>query len=140
MKGTLTRYESTSSGTFGVLKLGHSTLHTIERPWLNNKPFESCIPPGEYSLVPFTRPNGDNVYALVGGSVSLDKTDGYKRYLILIHSGNYMTDVVGCIAPGMSRDGNMVTQSKKAMGKIMALLSGIEPHTLTIEFGEVENV
>lgn len=135
MKGTLIRYESTSEGTFGVLKFGHLELQTIERPWLNNTPFESCIPPGEYALLPFTRPNGDQVYALTGGTVSLDKTDGFKRYLVLIHVGNYMTDVVGCVAPGMFRSGNMVSQSKKAMEKLMNLLSG-EPHFLTIEFGE----
>lgn len=139
MKGKLTRYESADDGTFGVMRFGTLELHTIERPWLNNEPFKSCIPPGEYALHPFTRPNGDQVYALTGGTVSLDKTDGFRRYLILIHVGNYMTDVVGCIAPGMYRNGNMVSESKKAMMKLMNLLGGTEPHFLTIEFGEVNN-
>ena len=135
MIGKLTRYESTSSGTFGVMTFDGLTLQTVERPWLNNKSFESCIPAGEYKLEPFTRPNGDNVYALVGGSVSLHKEDGFKRYLVLIHAGNYMTDVVGCIAPGLTRHESMVTSSRNAMGKLMAHLAGGE-HSLIIEFGE----
>jgi hypothetical protein len=46
------------------------------------------------------------------------------RYLILIHAGNWLRNVVGCIAPGMTRiiddDGNpMVTSSRATMRIIM---------------------
>jgi len=135
MRITLERYESTDSGTFGVMKAGHLTLHTVERPWLNNEPFESCIPPGEYKLIPYTRNNGDEVYALVGGTVSLAKEDGFRRYAILIHIGNWMTDVVGCVAPGLSRSGVMVQNSKMAMDRLMNVLGG-QDHTITIDFKE----
>lgn len=134
MNGTLIRYESTSEGTFGIMTFGDLRLHTVERPWLNNKPFESCIPSGEYALTHFIRPNGDRVFALSGGTVSIYKEDGFKRYTVLTHVGNYMKDVVGCIAPGRGRTGNMVTHSRKA---IESLISGLPAdNILTITWGE----
>ena len=133
----IVRYESTDMGTFGILTLKDLTLHTIERPWLNNEPFKSCIPAGDYALVPFTRSNGANVYALVGNGVSIEQDYESKRYAILIHIGNYVDDVVGCIAPGLSRDRNMVQHSSKAMGLLMERLTTAVP-LLTIEWGEVD--
>jgi len=38
------------------------------------------------------------------------------RYLILIHVGNWVTDVIGCIAPGLS-GGFMVNPKDKRMSK-----------------------
>ena len=135
MNGTLIRYESTSEGTFGVMTFGDLVLHTVERPWLNNKPFESCIPPDTYHLNYFDRPNGDKVFALTGGTVSLYENPKFKRYTVLIHAGNYMKDVVGCIAPGLIRHGSMVSSSRKAMETLMEIVP--DNSRLTITFGEV---
>ena len=132
----LTRYESTDMGTFGILTLDDLKLHTIEKPWINNEPFKSCIPAGDYALVSFTRSNGDEVYALYGDGVSIEKSHDAKRYAILIHAGNYVDDIVGCIAPGLSRDRNMVQHSRKAMGLLMEKLSTSVP-IINIEWGEV---
>ena len=134
MNGTLVRHESTSQGTFGIMTFGDLVLHTIERPWLNNRPFESCIPPDTYQLNYFDRPNGDRVFALTGGTVSLYENPAFKRYTVLIHKGNYMKDVVGCIAPGQSRVGDMVTNSSISMDLIMETVP--DSSTLTITFGE----
>lgn len=131
----LIRYESTSDGTYGILTFGGAIFHTVERPWLNNKPFESCIPPGEYKLTPFTRSNGDHVLALTGDTVSIEKSKK-ERYAVLIHPANYMHEVVGCIGPGMDRVGNMVTHSRDAVSKILALYATKPEQTLFIQFGE----
>lgn len=122
----------------GVLTCGGVNLHTIEKPWIpthpGGAPFKSCVPAGMYRLVPHTRANGDKVVALVNPGLGVYYQDadreGAGRYLILIHSGNWSTDVVGCIAPGVDRSvsdqGPMVTKSRMAMRIIMDYLGSDE--------------
>jgi len=124
-------------------------LHTLERPWIaglpGGMPFESCVPDGEYDLIPHERPNGDRVFALRNPDCGVYYTDQERagrdgRYLILIHSANWVEQVVGCIAPGLVRtiaeNKRMVRSSRAAMrrlmrGKYTSLL--IEPGTGTDE-------
>lgn len=107
-------------------------LFTIERPWKpglpGGLPFESCVPDGTYELIPHRRPNGDLVFALRNPDLGVYYTDQERgkrsgRYLILIHAGNKVADVVGCIAPGMVRtiadNTRMVRSSREAMKLIM---------------------
>lgn len=103
--------------------------HTIERPWIaglnpGGMPFESCVPDGIYQLVPHTRPSGRKVVALVNPDLGVwyqkeDRPNPWGRYLVLIHSGNYVENVVGCIAPGETRtiadNRRMVTSSRATM-------------------------
>ena len=56
----LTRFTSTDHGTFGKLYVGDKTFFTVEKPWLNNTPFKSCIPSGEYKLIPHGVYGNDN--------------------------------------------------------------------------------
>lgn len=120
--------------TEGVLWLKHDDeVHTLERPWIDGvpggMPFESCVPDGEYDLIPHRRQNGDEVYALRNPDCHVYYTKeerGNKpgRYLILIHSANWVEQVVGCIAPGLVRtiaeNKIMVRSSRAAIAKIMA--------------------
>ena len=48
----LSRISQTPFGTFGVLSTdkGHPLLLTLENPWKNNIPFESCIPFGSMNI------------------------------------------------------------------------------------------
>lgn len=132
--------------TLGTLLLPNQRdlLDTIERPWIpthpGGKPRESCIPAGLYDLVRHTRPNGDRVLALMNEGLGVyhyadDRTAAVGRYLILIHAGNWVTDVVGCIAPGLSRGlssrGDMVNSSRIAMHAIMNYV-GDQPARLEI--------
>jgi len=81
-----------------------------------------------------TRSNGDKVVALVNPGLGVYYQDadreGAGRYLILIHAGNWSTDVVGCIAPGTDRSvtsqGPMVTNSRVAMRVVMEYLGDDE--------------
>ena len=133
----LNRESPTATETRGRLSFSANVLYTIERPWIpsapGGQPFNSCVPAGDYKLVPFRRPNGDEVVALEnhGLGVYLNQTDRpgtVGRYLILIHSANWADQVNGCIAPGIARGlnnrGPMVTRSRDAVALIMAYIGG----------------
>jgi hypothetical protein len=136
----LTRYGSIpGQGTFGELTHNGFSCKTIEREWLDNKPFVSCIPAGEYKLIPHTRPNGDEVYAIVNESTGIYQYPNpkAKRDLILIHKANIMTELAGCIAPG-NKHGSVhrsfgVHGSGNAMDRLREAL-GSETHTLKIQW------
>lgn len=129
---TLTRYAYTPTETQGVLRAGKQEFQTIERPWIKSlhpggMSFESCVPDGEYAFVPHTRPDGTRTVALVNPELGVwyqkeDRPDVWGRYLVLIHAGNRVRDVVGCIAPGLGRtiyeNEVMVTSSRAAMKQL----------------------
>jgi hypothetical protein len=46
----LERFAYTPIGSFGRLMFPEFQCYTVERPWLDNKIRESCIPEGEYAL------------------------------------------------------------------------------------------
>ena len=129
----LERMPTTSIQTEGFLSFDKDIRATIERPWINDgspggKPNESCVPSGIYKLIPHERPGGAKVVALVNEDIGVyyldeHRPDGKGRYLILIHIGNWVKDIVGCIAPGLAKQnsdqGRMVVSSKAAMGRVM---------------------
>jgi len=148
MNGKLYRWNWAKDCTQSVMQFDGLYLHTIERPYVRadhpgGKPFESCIEPGKYDLVPFTRPSGDKVYQLLNPELGVYEFEddlpepGEGRFLILIHAGNWAKDVVGCIAPGLTEtvDGAnnpMVGNSKTAMQKLMSMLDSHANNTLEI--------
>lgn len=138
----LERFAYTTSCTRGILHLGTTVLQTIERPWVKNPdglgglPFESCIPDGDYELQPYTRPSGKKAFILSNPDRGVyrqreDMGGKVGRYLILIHVGNTVKDVVGCIAPGLSGSDKFVGDSRKAMAKLQQEL-GSSAHTIVI--------
>lgn len=145
----LDRFSYANTETEGNLSVASFKLATIERPWVphdtpGGKPFESCIPDGEYSLDPWKRPNGHEVYILSNPDLGVfkEKGDGVGRYLILIHVANWVINVVGCIGPGTSRSimknpstgryEHAVSSSGEAMRILTEQLGREESHTLTI--------
>lgn len=91
-------------------------IYTIERPWKRNKPFHSCVPEGEYRVIRDTRPSHKRTFCLINEDLDVCQyPERGKRDSILIHVGNWVKDVVGCIAPGMRhaiiKGENAVTQS-----------------------------
>lgn len=141
-------FDASAPSTMGQFLLGDGwqTLQTIERPWNDNKgdiagvaPDEaSCVYPGVYDLLDFTRPDGTECWALFNPDldVYLHKADipqyklddGLGRYLVLIHKANWVTQIIGCIAPGLSRgkmrnpDTGSVEMAVKQSGAAMNLL------------------
>ena len=85
---------------------------TLELPWLNNQPFISCIPKGEY----VAQKRFSDTY---GWHWHIKDVD--SRYLILVHAGNFHRDTEGCVCVGrdhvdIDNDGYKdVTSSKATM-------------------------
>lgn len=130
MKVTLTRNAySPEMGTFGEIVIGAEKFFTVERPWLGNEPFYSCVPEGVYncSMEPTTTPVppsfGDRTWYLVGGSVGLNVG---HRTRIAIHVANIAKDVAGCIGVGLSmgciRNQWAVQRSSDALERLGQLL------------------
>jgi hypothetical protein len=98
---SLTRYY-TPHATWGDLYLPDGfACKTLELPWLQNQVRISCIPEGEYTL----RKRRSGVVERSSGGEFLDGwevtgVDG--RTWIMIHPGNWTTDILGCIAVGES--------------------------------------
>ena len=138
----LQRYGSTPMGTFGELIIGAVRLYTVEQPWNNNTPFHSCIPVGEYRLVPHSTTKYPFAWCMVNHDlgVSHQKEPGMQRYACLIHKANYASQLQGCIAPGM-RQGVVanqwaVQQSADAVELILDALPKDEEHRLIIQWQE----
>lgn len=121
--------------TLGMMmgSAGDVLAHTIERPWIKGPDFgglsnESCVPDGIYQLVPYTRTkDGSKVVALVNEELGVyfqkaDRPEPKGRFKCLIHSGNYVEDIIGCVAPGAGRtihkNRRMVTASRATMGRL----------------------
>jgi len=136
----LQREPSTAIETMGRLQFNLETVHTVEQEWRptapGGEPNNSCVPAGQYKLIPHVRPSGDKVVALINPGLGVyyqadDRPNGVGRYLILIHAGNTSKDVIGCIAPGLGRSGQSVTSSRAAMKKILEYI-GDDEAELTI--------
>lgn len=101
---TLNRLQDTGNETIGELRvegkheLESTVFHTIERPWLDNKPRVSCIPPGTYKFAP----HGWEKNSTASKTRVWELLDVPDRTGILIHVGNTSKDVIGCIAVGLS--------------------------------------
>ncbi len=135
----LERRPSGLAETQSFLTFNKRTIMAIEQEWRDDparpggESNNSCVPAGTYELIPHTRPNGDEVVALVNEALGVfyleeDMSEEGGRFLILMHKGNWSTDIIGCVAPGLSRTdsdkGPMVTSSKAAMELIMDYIDG----------------
>jgi hypothetical protein len=93
----LKRFESDQNKTLGHMQLvddgcNFLTFCTLELPWKDNQKSISCIPQGNYICKNIIRPNR---------SWALHLQDVPNRSEVLIHSGNYTTDIRGCILIGL---------------------------------------
>src|SRR5690625_1184811 len=94
------RFNYSHNGTFGVLTYKDFKCYTVEQPWNNNKPNESCIPDGEYITRWHTFPTFGKSLAIEGGSVAIYPDIGVERSAILFHVGNWPRNFSGCIGLG----------------------------------------
>lgn len=93
-------YGRPEEGTFGRLQFEDFMCYTVEKPWANNEPRVSCIPPGNYSLERHISPKFGDCAIIYGGTVSKFPDVNYTRNLILIHPANRSSDLEGCIGLG----------------------------------------
>jgi len=86
-------------GTFGKLHVEDWECRILERPWLGNRPFESCIPNGIYRMELRESP-------VVTRTSKGEFTHGWElcnvpgRTFIMIHPGNIAEHTEGCLLPG----------------------------------------
>lgn len=129
-------------GTFGTLALGEHELKTVEREDLNNLPDVSCIPFGEYHLLPHQSSSknhslGGVCYAMVNEDYGVYQYPDPNaiRFACLIHVANFPEELAGCVAPGLQfhRTRWGVSNSTDAMRGIIEML-GKDEHSLTIEW------
>jgi len=119
-------------GTFGILTddNGNEFLKTVEREWKNNQPSISCVPEGEYRLVPHQSPKYGKCYALEAPELGVTINGPSLRTHCLFHAANLPEQLEGCVAPGM-RFGVVsnkwaVLESKVARDHLMSYLGGEE--------------
>lgn len=98
------------------IQLGYNTL---ELGWENNQRSISCIPAGEYKVKKrFSKKFKNHFHVL----------DVPNRSYILIHAGNFYTDIRGCILVGtdfkdINGDGYLdLLNSKLALNKLLAVM------------------
>lgn len=117
---TLTRSYQSDDVTLGMLKVqgvDHAPIYTLENPWIDNKPYISCIPADSYVCEKFNGTKFKDVWQLMGVP---------ERSYILIHHGNFERDTSGCILVGMEagyiNEEIAIKQSREAMELLKDIL------------------
>lgn len=105
----LTRFAIYPDRCLGYLSFEDHRWYSIERPWLDNEPFISCIPEGRYTLKRVNSPR------FGAGRWEVSEVPG--RWHILIHTANFPHDVEGCIGlgRGVMKDHRGVSNSANAI-------------------------
>ena len=127
----LHRFAYLDDRTMGVLTYEGQQWWTVEKPWENNQPFQSCIPEGSYKMGRHDSPKfGKDTWHV------LEVPD---RSYILIHAGNTSADVVGCIALGKSLRINAdgVSSSRTALNELLAATEGLDEAEILITSGAI---
>ena len=117
---TLLRVGQSNRGTFGVLRYGQIPFAlTLERPWEDNAPEISCIPPGRYTCRRVHSPKFGDTFEV---------TDVSGRSHILFHKGNTTDDTQGCILVAEEFSGTFdhpfLASSQRGFGELMSLMEG----------------
>lgn len=131
---TIKRAYPTTDGYFGNWDLeGIPLYQTCELPWKNNMPNVSCIPKGEYTC--------QKVYSPRFKKMLFQVLDVQGRQNVLIHAGNTIHDIEGCILLGLgysminTKDyGHVwgVTNSRVALDDFMTRMSNESQFKLVI--------
>lgn len=155
MEFYLNRFSYAREDTEGEMILPDQSFNTMECPWTpgansGGKPFKSCIPDGEYEVIRWKRPRGDEAFLIRnpdlgvwGSKEEWEQNGGRGRYLVLIHVANFVSDVVGCVAVGMERAclrnnrtgaiERAAANSGAAMRLLLDVLGSEEEHRLIIK-------
>lgn len=125
----LFRDEQTEECCRSVLITPGGEFQVLERPWLNNAPNLSCIPPGRYKVEYLPR-SASGKYKSCYHVLDVPGRTG-----ILIHNGNIVDHSRGCLLVGKQRGwlGNRraVFNSKSALRQLVSVL-GKNDFELTI--------
>jgi len=126
----LERDPQTPNCTEGTLFVGGvQECFTLELPWRDNRPKESCIPPGRYRVVITWSQKFQRMMPEILGV--------RDRSGIRIHWGNSAKDTEGCPLVGTSKGFEEIENSKAAFDRLFAKLNAAqgrkEPIFLTVQ-------
>ena len=136
MRLFLNRTLTSDKQTLGILYLLNDKdfvideWYTLELPNKNNQRRVSCIPKGTYKASKHTSPKH-------GQSLWLRNVP--NRSEILIHKGNYNSDILGCILIGkelrdINNDGYLdVVKSKTAVKELLSYLDDMDSIMIEID-------
>ena len=100
--------------------------YSLERPWLNNEKNISCVPAGVYDLQRYDSARFKDCFSLTCFNLGVGLTENFQRTYILIHAANRVSDLHGCIAPGLGISGYLdewvTVDSRKALDKLRTLI------------------
>lgn len=129
MKVELLRTTSNDVVTLGVIRIDGVTMFaSLELPYRNNVPRISCIDNGTYTCQLITSPKFGSVFEV---------TNVPGRSEILIHPGNTVRDIQGCILLGLGhyydKGQSSVFSSRIAVERFKAQLGGSISFALSIK-------
>ncbi len=112
--------------------------YTMEKPWIphetskGGKPYSSCVPAGEYTLVDYDSARYGKVKILVNPSLDVmatadDRMTHEQRFKCLaFHLGNYSRNFKGCIGAGydyvLMDEGMGITNTQKVCAETNDLI------------------
>jgi Family of unknown function (DUF5675) len=135
------------TATLGLLRVGTERFETIERPWVpdpdgpGGEAQQSSIPDGRFVLRPWDSPKFGPVYLFEAPALGVYATEKpvgakYGRTHVLLHAANQVSELLGCVAPGMRagiQDGkHWVYESRRALARVSELLGRVDEHSVTI--------
>lgn len=123
MKLRVTQYRvyKTDTVTISNVEVEECNFKILELPWRNNARMTSCIPVGLYRL---KKHSPTKVNRSVGINYAWELYNVPDRSEILIHVGNSVDDIEGCLAIGLSSDykKEWIKHSKTAVKVLYAIL------------------
>ncbi len=122
--------------TRGELTVGSLLLQTLELPWDDNARDKSCVPQGDYDLIPYDSATHGLVWRLHAPYLNVygqGLVPEGARSGIEIHAGNFRVDTLGCILVGLQGTADSVALSDEAMIQLRALLGPTGEHSLIID-------
>jgi hypothetical protein len=136
-----------TDATTGMMLTDLHEFFTIELPWLNNQANKSCVPDGTYELIPYNSPMHGPTWCLHNPTLNIYgewPAPAGGRTSCEIHSANWATQLLGCIALGEECQPMLdpmtgcvepaIENSKDAVAMLIAELGSLSSgHTLTIE-------
>lgn len=130
---TIKRLDYNDDGIFGHLEetdSGDSVAVTLEHAYYSNNgdgSYSPKLPPGDYLCV-----RGEHRLSKGKPFTTFEVTNVPGHTGILFHPGNYNEDSDGCILLGTTLSFSMISESRAAFSKFMALQDGVDEFTLTV--------
>jgi hypothetical protein len=142
--------EGANNAVYGTIYFGNDQVHSMERPWIPSEEYpsgksnESCFPVGTYDLVKdFSPKYGHEMWYAVNHDLGVylrpeDRQHDWQRWGCMIHSANWVNQLNGCVAPGLTRGmiGSTygIGSSKAAQDKLYSYIETLQNPKISVEW------